>query len=69
MPAENLPTVDLQVTDERFGDEVFSGTAESIYNQMKALKPELFANDTNVEVSSEAGSALAKRQGSVSCPP
>lgn len=63
MPNEDLPIVDLQVTDERFGDKVFTGTAESIYNQMKAEKPELFANETEISVEE---SSLEKRQGSVS---
>lgn len=67
MSIENVPIVDLRVTDERFGDEVFVGTAESIYNQMKEKKPELFANETDI---SEAGAetSLGKRQGSVSEP-
>nr|XP_036588006.1 uncharacterized protein CTRU02_02018 [Colletotrichum truncatum]KAF6799147.1 hypothetical protein CTRU02_02018 [Colletotrichum truncatum] len=62
---EDMPIVDLQVIDERFGDQVFSGTYQSAVAQMKALKPELFADETE-DVSVELG--LEKRQGApVSC--
>lgn len=62
MHDEDLPIVDLQVTDERFGDKVFTGTAESIYNQMRGERPELFANDTEISVEE---ASLEKRQGTV----
>lgn len=62
MHEEDLAIVDLQVNDERFGDKVFTGTAESIYNQMKAEQPNLFSNETETSVEQ---SSLEKRQGSV----
>jgi hypothetical protein len=67
MSMENVPIVDLRVTDERFGDEVFRGTAESIYKQMKEKKPELFANETDIS-EARGETSLEKRQGSVSEP-
>src|SRR5687767_2874735 len=60
MHLEDLPIVDLEVTDERFEGMKFTGTAESIYHEMKALKPELFANETEVDLDLVNG--LEKRQ-------
>ncbi|KAF4470790.1 hypothetical protein FALBO_2305 [Fusarium albosuccineum] len=60
---EDLPIVDLEVTDERFEGMTFTGTAESIVKEMKELKPELFANDTDASPES----SLEKRQGSFNC--
>lgn len=62
MEDENLPTVDLEVIDDRFEDITFTGTAKSIYEEMKALKPELFADEGDI---AEEAHALAERQGSV----
>lgn len=60
---DNIPTVDLTVTDpERFPGKTFKGTAESIYHEMKALKPEYFVNETEPIVTATAA-AMAKRQG------
>jgi hypothetical protein len=65
MHLEDLPIVDMQVTDDRFGDKVFTGTVDTVYAQMRAEKPELFADET--PVNAEALSiSLAKRQSSVS---
>jgi hypothetical protein len=58
MHLEDLPIVDLEVTDERFEGMKFTGTAESIYHEMKGLKPELFENETALET----GTTLDKRQ-------
>ena len=41
-----MPITELRVKDENFGDKVFTGTAQSIYEEMVALKPELFENVT-----------------------
>jgi hypothetical protein len=65
MDLEGASITDLKVTDERFGDEVFVGTAKSIYEQMKERKPELFVNDTEISVEE---SSLVKRQGTVGPP-
>ena len=50
--------VDLQVEDERFGDRVFSGTAQAIYEEMIALKPELFVDGKLIPAD---GAAVEKR--------
>ena len=42
----NIVLVELEVADDRFPDVTFTGTAESVYEEMKALKPEAFP-DTN----------------------
>ncbi|KAH7353893.1 hypothetical protein B0T11DRAFT_300960 [Plectosphaerella cucumerina] len=62
MHLEDLPIVDLEVTDERFEGMKLTGTAESIYHEMKGLKPELFENETALET----GTTLDKRQ-SLNC--
>ena len=52
MDTEKLPIVDLTITDpENFPGKTFTGTAESIYNEMKALKPALFADVSVTETS------------------
>jgi hypothetical protein len=65
MHLEDLPIVDMQVTDDRFGNKVFTGTVDTVYAQMKAEKPELFADETPVDAEALSIS-LAKRQSSVS---
>jgi hypothetical protein len=60
-----LPIVDLTVTNEHFPGKTFTGTAESIYEEMKALKPELFQESIEYSISGES-SNLEKRAGSVS---
>lgn len=35
----------MEITDERFGDKIFSGTLSSILAEMQDLKPELFTED------------------------
>jgi hypothetical protein len=65
MHLEDLPIVDMQVTDDRFGDKVFTGTVDAVYAQMKAEKPELFADEMPVDAGALSIS-LAKRQSSVS---
>jgi hypothetical protein len=62
MHLEDLPIVDLKVTDDRFGDEIFTGTIETIYKQMKKSKPELFVNEGVVSVDPLK---FSKRQTSV----
>lgn len=64
MYLEDLPIVDLEVTDERFEGMTFTGTAESIYHEMKDLKPELFENETTTL---DLENALGKRQSVSSC--
>jgi hypothetical protein len=61
---KGLPIVDLQITDPRFPGQTFSGTAESVYKQMKELKPELFINDTvtPLELSGSSETGIEKRQ-------
>ncbi|KAH8585491.1 hypothetical protein B0O99DRAFT_748992 [Bisporella sp. PMI_857] len=61
---EGLPIVDLEVTDERFEGMTFRSSAESVYNEMKALKPELFANKTEAVLNT---ASLEKRQSSFNC--
>lgn len=64
MILENLPIVDLEITDDRFEGKTFTGTVESIYNEMKGLKPEMFADE--VEFDAEAlSSSFEKRQAPV----
>ena len=47
---EDVEIVDLKVTDEEhFPGQVFYGTLDSVEEQMKALKPELFANVTETQ--------------------
>jgi len=54
---EDITIVDLEVLDEEsFPGQVFKGTAESIVNEMKALKPELFTGETL-----DARSTIVKR--------
>ncbi|KAM5344067.1 hypothetical protein ACJ41O_012604 [Fusarium nematophilum] len=65
MHLEDLPVVDLEVVDERFEGMTFHGTAESIYQRMNELKPELFVNET--EANADEQGALEKRQGSLNC--
>lgn len=63
MQLEDLPIVDLEVTDERFEGMVFIGTIESVYKQMKELKPELIP-DTS-DFTDSGVSTVDKRQSSV----
>jgi len=46
-----MTTVEMEVTDDRFPGITFKGTAESVYGQMKALKPEAFTdvNSANLD--------------------
>lgn len=67
MHLEDLPIVDLQITDPRFGDRVFNGTVEAVYAQMKAEKPELFVDEKPFDMETLPRSpSLSKRQGTVS---
>lgn len=54
--------VDLEVTNEAFGDRIFRGTAASIAAEMEALKPGVLGE--NVELPSDGVSLnpLHKRQ-------
>jgi hypothetical protein len=56
--AENMMIVDLVVEDDRFPGLTFSGDAKSIFEEMAALKPEVFAEETS-DVSTRS---LAKRE-------
>jgi hypothetical protein len=47
--ADNMAVGNLEVTDNRFPGVTFTGTAQSVNEQMKALKPEAFRNGDNVE--------------------
>jgi hypothetical protein len=62
---EDAPIVELKVTNDLFPGRVFTGTAESIYNELKALNPDAVGNVTSVETLS-----LEKRDsvGPYSCP-
>ncbi|KAH6683770.1 hypothetical protein F5X68DRAFT_233817 [Plectosphaerella plurivora] len=54
----------LEVKDERFGDQIFRGTAKEIYEEMKNLKPELFTEELgNLVHDVSDGTSIAKRQG------
>jgi hypothetical protein len=58
----------LEVKDERFGDQIFRGTAKEIYEEMNSLKPELFTEDLdNVVDEISDGTSIAKRQGVSLC--
>jgi hypothetical protein len=52
--------VDLEVIDDRLNGIKFNGTIDTIYAEMKALKPELFANNTKIMPDMHT---LAKRRG------
>lgn len=45
---QDLPIVDMIVTDDRFPDRTFTGTAAKVLAEMIALKPELF-NITSID--------------------
>lgn len=45
MSLDNTVIVDMTVYDDRFPGVAFTGTAESVFQQMKALKPEEFKDD------------------------
>ncbi|KAI4658433.1 uncharacterized protein J4E79_006839 [Alternaria viburni] len=47
---DNIVLVELEVTDDRFPDVTFTGTAESVYEEMKALKPEAFPDTKDSDV-------------------
>lgn len=60
----------LEVKDERFGDQIFRGTAKEIYEEMKNLKPELFTEELgNLVDDVSDGTSIAKRQGVSSLTP
>jgi putative cell wall-binding protein len=48
MSIENMNIMDMEVTDDRFPGITFTGTAQSVYEQMKALKPDAFSDDVDV---------------------
>jgi hypothetical protein len=47
-----LTIVDLEVTNDAFPGRVFTGTAQSIYEEIKAEKPELLADIEPLEAGS-----------------
>ncbi len=49
MSIENMNIMDMEVTDDRFPGITFTGTAQSVYEQMKALKPNAFPDDVDVD--------------------
>ena len=64
---EGKPIMDLQVTDERFEGMTFSGTTKSIYNEMKALKPEIFTAEIEAAMDAAALNAgVLEKRSSVS---
>jgi hypothetical protein len=48
MSIENMNIVDMEVTDDRFPGITFTGTAQLVYEQMKALKPDAFSDDVDM---------------------
>jgi hypothetical protein len=42
--ADDMTIGHLEVTDDRFPGVTFTGTAESVYEQMKALNPRAFSD-------------------------
>lgn len=57
---EQPTVVDLEVTSEFFPGRTFTGTAEAIYHEMKALNPASVGNLTFDEPA-ESNRALARR--------
>ncbi|KAH6878758.1 hypothetical protein BKA58DRAFT_436450 [Alternaria rosae] len=47
---DNIALVELEVTDDRFPGVTFTGTGESVFEEMKALKPEAFPNTNALDV-------------------
>lgn len=64
MHLENLPIVDLQVTNDLFPGVVFNGTVDTIVKELLALNPEAIVNSTEPIIDKRS---LEKR--SVSCGP
>ncbi|KAI9147279.1 hypothetical protein HJFPF1_13318 [Paramyrothecium foliicola] len=64
---EGLPIVDLEITDDRFEGVTFKGTVESVYEQMKELKPEIFANETDIEVEEDQPPRSLEARQSINC--
>jgi hypothetical protein len=59
MAADNIAIGNLEVTDHRFPGFTFTGTAQSVNEQMKTLDPKAFTNVDNVEIVQER--SLRKR--------
>ena len=62
MHLENLPIVDLQVTNDLFPGVVFNGTVDKIVAELLELNPEALVNSTDLVTDKRS---LEKR--SVSC--
>jgi hypothetical protein len=60
---EGFEIVDLEVKHPDF-DGIFTGTAESVYEELKALKPEVFGNETVEDAADLALDRREKRQNS-----
>jgi hypothetical protein len=65
MSIDNKVIVDLTVHDDRFPGVAFTGTIESVLEQMKALKPEEFADDVD-DLEPPKAQSLATSKASVS---
>lgn len=65
MSMSNKIIVDLTVTDDRFPGVAFTGTLESVLEQMKALKPEEFVDDVD-DVEPPQAQTLATTKATVS---
>ena len=50
MSTDNMAVGNLEVTDDRFPGVTFTGTAQSVNEQMKALKPEALTNVDNIDI-------------------
>jgi hypothetical protein len=50
MSTDNMAVGNLEVTDDRFPGVTFTGTVQSVKEQMKALKPEAFPNVDNMDI-------------------
>jgi hypothetical protein len=50
MSADNITIGNLEVTDDRFPGVTFTGTAQSVNEQMKTLEPKAFPDVDNVEI-------------------
>jgi hypothetical protein len=62
MSAGNLALGVLEVTDDRFPGVVFTGTAQSVYEEMKALKPEAFPDTDGTDVVRERAVGVVSHQ-------
>jgi hypothetical protein len=50
MSADNIAIGNLEVTDDQFPSVTFTGTAQSVNEQIKTLEPKAFPDVDNVEI-------------------